>query len=346
MKQAMEPVNPLEYPGWDELLLGSRTYSFFHSSLWARALHESYGYRPVFFADVKGSGMDALFPFMEVDSPITGRRGVSLPFTDYCEPIVPECGDVLGMVAEINSFGKGAGWKYAEYRCGNALPGGLPPSSTYLGHELDISGDEGSILSGFKDSTRRNIRKAEKEGVKVVISDSLDAVKSFYSLNCKTRRMHGLPPQPLRFFEAVHKHVMGRGHGAVALAHYKGQAVAANVYFSFGDKVMYKYGASDKAYQHLRANNLVMWEAIRHFAAKGFLSLCLGRTEQENEGLLQFKRGWGTKERPINYYKYDLRQGSYITETSKLRGFHNRVFANMPIPLLRLAGTLLYRHMG
>jgi len=52
------------------------------------------------------------------------------------------------------------------------------------------------------------------------------------------------------------------------LASHKGKNIASAVYFHFGDKAIYKYGASDRKYQHLRANNLVMWEAIRWFFAK------------------------------------------------------------------------------
>ena len=31
-----------------------------------------------------------LLPLMEVDSWLTGRRGISLPFTDECEPLYPD----------------------------------------------------------------------------------------------------------------------------------------------------------------------------------------------------------------------------------------------------------------
>jgi hypothetical protein len=46
----------------------------------------------------------------------------------------------------------------------------------------------------------------------------------------------------------------------------------------------------------LRANNLVMWEAIRWFSRNQFRSLHFGRTDQVQEGLMQFKRGWGAED--------------------------------------------------
>ena len=126
--------------------------------------------------------------------------------------------------------------------------------------------------------------------------------------------------------------------------HYQIHVVPLNLHF--GHKAIYKYGASDSRYQQLRANNLVMWEAIRWYAGRGFKEFCFGRTEPENEGLLQFKRGWGPRERSIKYYRFDLRQNAYVKEKQKIHGFHNKVFSRMPMPMLKLAGEMLYKHIG
>ena len=75
---------------WDQLLLNTPGASFFHSSAWCRVLSESYGYKPVYFAEIAGDRFRILVPMMEIDSFLTGKRGVSLPFTDYCDPIIGE----------------------------------------------------------------------------------------------------------------------------------------------------------------------------------------------------------------------------------------------------------------
>jgi len=49
----------------------------------------------------------------------------------------------------------------------------------------------------------------------------------------------------------------------VVLASFDQENVAGAIYFHLGEKAVFKYGASDKKFQHLRANNLVMWEAIK-----------------------------------------------------------------------------------
>jgi lipid II:glycine glycyltransferase (peptidoglycan interpeptide bridge formation enzyme) len=132
----------------------------------------------------------------------------------------------------------------------------------------------------------------------------------------------------------------------VILASYDDKNIAGGVYFHFGEKAVYKYGASDKRFQNLRANNLVMWEAIQWYSQNGYKNLCFGRTEPENQGLIQFKSGWGTTEEEINYYRYDLNKGSFVPGSSKVTGFHNKIFRNLPLPLLKRIGSVLYKHVG
>jgi len=178
------------------------------------------------------------------------------------------------------------------------------------------------------------------------MTQTAEAMDDFYHLNCITRRRHGLPPQPLIFFQKVFEHIISAGLGQIALANYCGTTVAAAVFFHFDGEALYKYGASDLQHQSLRANNLVMWEGIKWYAENGFHSFCFGKTEPENSGLRQFKNGWGTEESEINYYKFDLKTDRVIQNGNHLHGFHNRIFQNMPVPVSRMVGRLLYRHMG
>ncbi len=342
----IEVLNPLDRPDWDLVLLRAPGASFFHSSAWAKVLSESYGYTPQHFTLTEEGRLRALVPIMEVNSFLTGKRGVSLPFTDYCDPILDGGMSFHDLFNQIVEFGRRRKWKYVELRGAHNLSPMSPWLIRYLGHTLDLTKGEKALYSGLRDSTRRNVKKAEKEKVQVRMEDSLKAVKEFYSLNCMTRREHGLPPQPFHFFRRVHRDVISRGNGFVALAYFRGETVSGNMYFHFGDQGIYKYGASNKAYQHLRANNLVMWEAIRWFANKGFKSLCLGRTELENEGLRQFKNGWGAEESQIQYFRYDLRKGGFVTGKKKGEPAYADLFRTIPMPVLNVIGSMFYRHMG
>lgn len=345
MTISLDIVNPLEYPEWDELLAKNPSSSFFHTSNWARVLVETYNYKPLYFCTIRGE-LSSLIPTMEVQSLITGKRGVSLPFTDYSAPILDKDSDAQHAIDRVIQYGKNAGWDYLEIRGGPFFPEEIPSFTTYYGHTLELSSDENAVFSLFRDSTVRNIKKAVKEGVIVRRSESMDDVNEFYRLNCITRREHGLPPQPRDFFRRIYQQVISLGKGFIVLAEYNDRCIAACVYFHFNGKALYKYGASDKKYQHLRANNLVMWEAIKWYCRNGHRNFCFGRTEPENKGLRQFKSGWGATEHVIRYYRYDLKKDKYLRRDLKKSNFAERFFRGLPIPMLRITGEMFYRHMG
>ncbi len=339
-------VNPLEIPDWDDLISSHPNCSFFHSTAWARVLSESYGYKPLYFTIFEGKAISACLPVMEVDSFITGKRGVSLPFSDYCDPILTEEVDFRELFGSVIDHGKKAGWKYIEVRGGRRLFGNAGPSATYVGHRLDLADGPEMLFSRFRDSTQRNIKKAEKAGVKASISNSSDAVREFCRLNSISRRRHGLPPQPPRFFKAIHRHVISKGSGFVVLASHGRDTIAGSIFFLFQRKALYKYGASDFREQRLRSNNLVMWEAIKWLSQNGFETLSFGRTEPEHAGLLQFKAGWRPTERRIAYYRRNMDSGTFANSSRAASRAQHLFFGRLPIPLLNLIGSLAYRHMG
>jgi hypothetical protein len=339
-------TNPLEQENWNSALMSHEDYSFFHTAIWANIIHLSYGYKPLYFTINDENRSTTMIPFMEVNSPLTGKRGVSLPFTDYCEPIVSNKDQFEELFNYIANYGKKKGWLFMEMRGGQQFLDQHEPSEYYFGHTLDLTNGITKISSNLRDSTKRNIKKAEKEKVIVEITNSLNAINEFYRLNSLTRRDHGLPPQPYYFFKTVYDEIISKHMGFIALAKYGGTAISGNVYFHHGNNVIFKYGASDKIYHHLRPNNLVMWNAIKWCCEKGYKNLCFGKTEPDNDGLRQFKTGWGTKEHIIKYYKYDLRNNSFVKNPPQVSAFQHKIFNKMPIPVLNALGTLLYKHMG
>jgi len=342
----VQRLNPAECDGWDAMLLAHPGHSFFQSAAWAKVLQDSYGYTPGYFALTEAGQLRALLPMMEVNSWLTGRRGISLPFTDDCAPLSFDFASFQQLIEAAKRWGQARNWKYLEVRGGRQLFPGALASHSFFAHELKLVNDEPYLLARLDSAVRRAIRKAEKLGVTVEVAQSLEALRLFYSLHCQTRKKHGLPPQPFRFFRNIHRHVLSRQNGMVVLARLQERVVAAGVYFHFGARAIYKYGASNEACQDLRGNNLVMWEAIKWYARHGFETLHFGRTSAASEGLRRFKLGWGVRERRIDYVRYDLRQRSFVSGKDGAFGWYNRLFHVLPVGLSRLVGAVLYRHVA
>ncbi len=112
----------------------------------------------------------------------------------------------------------------------------------------------------------------------------------------------------------------------LVIARLQSVPVAGAVFFKFGRKGLFKFGASDRSLQRLRANDLVMWSAIEELVRQGAESLHFGRTSICNEGLRRFKLGWGAEEDRIHYLTYDFQHSAFIMNRDRALGWHNRLF--------------------
>jgi hypothetical protein len=337
-------LNPLAISDWDQRVKLNPHSTFFHGAAWARVLVETYGYQPLYLTTVRNGTGSGLLPLMEVNSWLTGKRGVGLPFTDECEPLAADQAGFQKLHQSALELARSRQWKSVEYRGGQAFFAGTPPSLCHYTHRVKLSRDAQALFAGLEGGVRRAIRKAEKETVQIEVSRDLAAVKVFYQLLVKTRRRHGLPPQPFRLFHNIYRHILSQNMGVVVVARKGHTPIGAAVFFQWADEVIYKYGASDERFQHLRPNNLVMWEAIKWHGGHGLQTLNLGRTSLANSGLRRFKLGWGAAEEKIAYYKFDLQHERFVVEQDETAGWYNQFFRSAPGFVSRLAGQVLYRH--
>ena len=338
-------INPLEYQDWDDIVLASPSYSFFHSQAWLRVLQDTYQYKPFYLVHTGQSGFEFMLPLMEVNSLVRGRHGVSLPFTDFCPAILPSQNNGYPHLKTMLADLKQLQWKYLDFRNDNLFPAEIDPYFFYYRHYLGLDQSEDTLYKGLKDSVKRNIKKAEREQVVIHYRQDLETVRIFYELHGKTRKKHGMPIQPWAFFKNIQKHVLSNDLGFVAMATIGDKPIAANIYFTFGTKAVYKFGASDPACLGLRPNDLLMWQAIRYLSGKFFNTLCFGRTALDHQGLRRYKLGWGAQEETIKYYRYEFKSERFIRGSEEesevpfsLKG--------MPVPILKGLGSVLYKQMG
>jgi CelD/BcsL family acetyltransferase involved in cellulose biosynthesis len=333
-------------PAWDdrvERLVGG---GVFYRRAWLQTLHDTYGYRPLGFVSETDGTETGLLPVMEVDSWLTGRRGICLPFTDECAAAAVSPADSAALFAAAVEEGRQRRWKYLEVR------GGLPPApdaivaTAFYGHQLDLTGSEETLFNRLQPATRRAVRKAQQTGVTIERTVAPEAVDHLYRLMQRTRRRHGVPPQPRRFFRQIHRHLLRPGHGFILLARTGSRPIAAALFLECGPQALFKFGASDERFQDLRPNNLLFWEAIKTLASRGRQSLDLGRTSLSNEGLRRFKLSWGSHERTVNYFRYDCLNARWLSAADRSSGRHSAWFRHLPLPLSTLIGALLYRHIA
>lgn len=322
-------------------------FTFFHGTGWGRTLVDAYDFTPkCLVRSVPDTTRAGFLPIMEVSSWLTGRRGISLPFTDACDALCDNEDTFRDLCTELNAHAQSRNWKSWELRGGRARRSDAPAAASFWGHRLDLSSNPDEVFTRLQGAARTSVRKALNQNLTINFATDMSAVRIFHGLLCKTRQRHGLPPQPLHFFESLQRNILAAGQGWVVLAKQGNTPVAGAVFLHLGKSAVYKYAASDSAFRDTQANNLVLWQAIEWYSKSGFSSVDFGRTSIANEGLRRFKRSWGAIENLIEYIKFDRNADRFVTMKDQTLGWHTRFFRILPSPLSNLIGAAAYRHLA
>jgi len=200
------------------------------------------------------------------------------------------------------------------------------------------------LFSGLhKTCIRKTVRRAVKEKLVYDEGRSESLLRKFYDLLLRTRRRHGLPPQPFRWFSNLAESL--GDCLKIRVADKDGRIVAAILTLSHKTTMTYKYGCSDERWNHLGGIPFLFWTTIQQARNEGMDQLDLGRSDLDNEGLIQFKDRLGAERVSLSYWRSPTTMAIHSNYLGIRRPF-GRLVRLLPDRTLSLLGNVLYRHFG
>ncbi|MDX1521990.1 MAG: hypothetical protein R3264_10215, partial [Anaerolineae bacterium] len=204
-------IEPQTDPLWQKLV-EQQPSDVFHSPAWLRVLAETYPIkiRACVLLDKAEEPVGGI-PFGQI-SDDKGSRLVTLPFSDYCDPVAgsDEQWQALAtrLLAETPAF---------TIRC---LHNRLPLADQRFTvvnkakwHGLDFQDDLDTLWAGIHSSARRAIKKARREAVTVQAARSKKELRQFFELHLGVRKnKYRLLAQPYRFFENIWDNFVAKGN--------------------------------------------------------------------------------------------------------------------------------------
>jgi lipid II:glycine glycyltransferase (peptidoglycan interpeptide bridge formation enzyme) len=185
---------------------------------------------------------------------------------------------------------------------------------------IDLTQSEDALLAAMSQNTRRKVRIAEREGVRVR-AGTLDDLPLLYDLYRITGERDAFLIRPFDYYREAWRRFIAAELAHPLIAEVNGQAVAHVILFHFGRKCWYFYGASSNEARDAMPNYLLQWEALRWAKAQGYAIYDMwGAPDAFVEsdplwGVYQFKRGfrgvvtrhvgaWDTAPSPLLYRAY------------------------------------------
>lgn len=319
----------------------------FHSPNWIQVLTDTYGWEAHAYVILDDHGEPcAGIPFCRI-ADMLGERIVALPFSDYCDPLVNDSNAWSTLVDQL----------LPEHlpitvRC---LHNNLPLADERFSlfkqakwHGLDLQRDLDVIWKGMHESTHRAIRKSQREGLVVRPAQSEEELRVFFEMHLKIRKYkYGLLAQPYCFFQNIWRHFVETQHGFLLFALCEDKIVAGDLFLVFKDTLYYKFNASLPGDLSHRPNDLLIWEGIQRAKNLGLKFLDFGLSDIDQEGLVRYKRKFGTEEKTISFLRYEPNGGPTTAEKEMraLLGKLTNRFTDQLVPDLvtERAGEDLYR---
>ena len=165
--------------------------------------------------------------------------------------------------------------------------------------------DEGlrnALMKIFHQKTRNSIRKAQKSGIRVLHSDSIQALELLSELHHENFEAIGGTFKPWPIFAAVRDNFIYDRDYRVYIAERNRDAIAALLVFFFNRTAEYFTPATMQSERTYQPMSLLIFEAMQDAARRGCVFWNWGGTWDTQVGVYRFKSRFGAEKLTYHYY--------------------------------------------
>ena len=291
---------------WDEVVLSMPRHDVYWLSGYVRAFEKHGDGEPLLFYCENG-GARGINVVMKRDVARDAHFQGRLPagtFYDFSTPYgyggwLSEGEDVSGLLREYEAWTKEQGIVSEFVRFHPMLKNHEGLEDFYAVRQLgevvhmELESPE-AIWQNLSSKNRNMIRKAQKNGVNVLIDDSPEAYRRFQEIYNETMRRDEAEAYYFfgdAFYDSVQKDLTGRAH--LFCAQKDGQTIAASIMLKEGPYMNYHLSGSVREFGALAPTNLLLYEAACWGCENGCRTLYLGGGVGSGEdSLFKFKRAF------------------------------------------------------
>ncbi|MGQ9644424.1 MAG: GNAT family N-acetyltransferase, partial [Ignavibacterium sp.] len=279
--------------------------SIYHHPAWLNAIKKALNHKAFYLVSFNNSGEpDGLLPFIEFKDILRRKKIITLPFTTYCNPLIPKekLFDAISFLQQQISDYRFIDLRFKEnYQ--NQLKD-FSVTSEYYTHILTLKNTIEETFNSFHPtSVKASIRRAEKNNLNIVWDNSFKHLNIFYKLEFKLRKRLSLPPIPFKFFNDVFEELSKFNMISLPVVYKDNIPIAAGFILNFKDTFYLEYTAADKNYFNLYPNHKLFFEVIKRAQNSGAKFIDFGRTSIRNTSLITFKEKWAAERIPL-YHHY------------------------------------------
>jgi peptidoglycan pentaglycine glycine transferase (the first glycine) len=174
---------------------------------------------------------------------------------------------------------------------------------------VELPDDDEALMAGFDKDTRYSVRRAEREGVEVIVVDDASdprAIDDLHALVAETQARAGFPLPPRERYRVAWRALSGAGRAAILEARREGRLLASGMVVIEGDRSFYLFSGSRREARgepKRYASYALQWAMMRLARSQGSRHHDLwgvappgAGAEHPWHGVGLFKKGFGGRE--------------------------------------------------
>lgn len=338
---------------WDSFVFQHPDGWLTQHSTWSDILLKCFGnIYPFRLAVVNSSDYEikAALSLFLIKSSFAVKRLIGAPLATFFDPLVTSSDDfyiLLNRALDLKKDTNSSSIKIKTFKSRHHFQqSNFSAINSFITHILTLEDDLQTIWKRLdRTCIRKNIKRVGQHDINFTIISENNNLKKFFLLYSDTRKRHGLPSIPLRFFQAIFDIYVPNKNAYFLLLEYKGIPIASLLVFIYKNRCSAEALGWDINYKWLSPSILIYWEAIKLAYNTGCRFFDFGRTSITNKSLISFKRRWGTEEVEIPIYSYPAgkaRKG-LLKEHKMVDTFPHLIFRWSPYPIYAGLSDLYYR---
>ncbi|MGH7491967.1 MAG: FemAB family XrtA/PEP-CTERM system-associated protein [bacterium] len=331
------------FEAWDEFVSRQAEARGPHLSSWKQVIEKSFGHPCYYLAARENGRLRGILPLSHLRSKLFGSFLISMPYLNYGGVLAEDEAARKMLFEHACQLGKQRGAAHVELRHVSAQMANIPTKQHKVSMMLELPEKPETLWDGFKAKLRSQIRKPQKENLKVRLGGE-DELEGFYHVFAINMRDLGTPVYPIKFFANILAAFPRQAH--ICTIFLEREPVASGFVFGFRNVLEIPWASSLREYNALAPNMLLYWSVLEFAMQQGYRQFDFGRSTM-NEGTYKFKEQWGAKPLPL-HWQYWLANGGPLPEINPHNPkyqFMIRTWQKLPVGVTRLLGPAIVKNI-
>lgn len=353
LKEVILPADNIEL---DQYVLKHPDCSVYHLSAWRNAIAAAYHHRQLILVAKAGATVVGYLPLCLVETPLLGKKLISLPFADFCGALADSAEIVSQLLAAATGLLDKFQAKSLQIRT-RLLDQNLTEASPVDASQsaqvkvrmcVPLVQDSTALLKSYKPKLRSQIKKAEKNGLNAHWRTDFAALELFYQIYIKNMHRLGSPVHRFAWFEALWLELSQQDAIYLSVVTLDDLPVAAGLVIIVNQQACIPWASTLAEFNHLAPNMLMYWEIQAKLADRGVQVFDMGRSTA-GEGTFRFKAQWGAEPEALCWFSYASAQDEPLLMTNQstglLRNLAEKVWPQLPLLLATKLGARLRKYI-